>query len=42
MLCKKVDEKNISKKHIPVLLKELTDSINLQKKEQNIVVDCTL
>ena len=34
--------KDIEKKHIPVLLNELVDSINIKNSWKNIIVDCTL
>lgn len=42
MICKKVDNLNLEKKHISVLLQELVKSINIKKDRKNIVVDCTL
>lgn len=35
-------QKTIEEKHIPVLLEELINSINIYKKKKNIIVDCTL
>lgn len=34
--------KDIEKKHIPVLLNELVDSIDIKNSWKNIIVDCTL
>jgi len=36
------EEKDLEKKHIPVLLNELVEWITINKNKKNIVVDCTL
>ena len=42
MVCKKIDNLIMEKRHIPVLLKELLRSIKIKKVKKNIIVDCTL
>ena len=41
MLCKNIDDISY-KEHNPVLLLELVNNINIEKKRENIIVDCTL